>query len=68
MSKEPTPRVELQSIFVRDHQRRLSRVIELLEEEFRLKQSPPQSPTLQPVKRRRASSVASTTHTGGQFK
>jgi hypothetical protein len=67
MHKEPTPRVELQSIFVRDHQRRLSLVIELQEEGLRLKQSPPPSPTLQPVKRRRIV-TASTTHTGGQFK
>lgn len=37
MSKEPTLRVELQSIFVRDQQRRLSLVITLLEEELRLK-------------------------------
>lgn len=51
MSKEPIPRVEFQSIFVRDQQRRLSLVIELLEEEFRL--TPPlQSPASRPVKRR----------------
>lgn len=53
MSKEPTPRVELQSIFVRDLQRRLSLVIDLLTEELRLNPPPTQSPTSRPVKRRR---------------
>ena len=53
MSKEPIPRVEVQSIFVRDQQRRLALVIELLEEEFRLQSPPPQSPAPRPVTRRR---------------
>ena len=53
MSKEPIPRVEFQSIFVRDQQRRLSLVIELLEEEARLQLLPSQSPAPRPVKRRR---------------
>ena len=52
MPKEPIPRVEFQSIFVRDQQRRLSLVIELLEEEFRLHSPPPQPPAPAPVKRR----------------
>ena len=52
MSKEPTPRVELQSIFVRDLQRRLSLVIDLLTEEFRLQPPSPQLPAPRPVKRR----------------
>jgi len=51
MSKETIPSVELQSIFVRDQQRRLSLVIELLEEEFRLPPPPP-SPAPRPVQRR----------------
>ena len=67
MSKEPTPRVVLQSSFVRDHQWRLSRVIELLEEEFCLRHSPPQSPVPRTVKGRAAASTT-TTHTGGQCK
>lgn len=43
-NKKPPPAVVLQSIFVRDHQRRLRLVIELLEKEA-LRQSTP-SPNL----------------------
>jgi hypothetical protein len=38
--KKPPPAVVLQSIFVRDHQRRLRLVIELLEEEARRQYTP----------------------------
>lgn len=38
--KKPPPAVALQSIFVRDHQRRLRLVIELLEEEARRQYTP----------------------------
>lgn len=38
--KKPPPAVALQSIFVRDHQRRLRLVIELLEEESRRQYTP----------------------------
>jgi len=38
--KKPPPPVVLQSIFVRDHQRRLRLVIELLEEEARRQYTP----------------------------
>jgi len=38
--KKPPPAVALQSIFVRDHQRRLRLVIELLEEEARRQHTP----------------------------
>lgn len=38
--KKPPPAVVLQSIFVRDHQRRLRLVIELLEKEARREHTP----------------------------
>jgi hypothetical protein len=38
--KKPPPAVVLQSIFVRDHQRRLRLVIELLEKEARREDAP----------------------------
>ena len=41
--KKPPPTVVLQSIFVRDHQRRLRLVIELLEKEARRQNTPPQN-------------------------
>jgi hypothetical protein len=39
--KKPPPTVVLQSIFTRDHQRRLRLVIELLEQEARRQHIPP---------------------------
>jgi hypothetical protein len=38
--KKPPPAVVLQSVFVRDHQRRLRLVIDLLEEEVRRQHTP----------------------------
>ena len=38
--KKPPPAVVLQSVFVRDHQRRLRLVIDLLEEEARRQHTP----------------------------
>jgi hypothetical protein len=39
--KKPPPAVVLQAVFVRDHQRRLRLVIDLLEEEARRQHTPP---------------------------
>lgn len=68
MFKEPTPMVELQSIFVRDHQRRLRLVIELLEEELHLKPAPPESDDALAENESAWALAVSTTHTGGQNK
>jgi len=35
MPSKPPPRVKLEQVFVRDHQRRLQLVMDLLEQEFR---------------------------------
>jgi len=68
MSKEPLPRVTFQSIFVRDHQRRLRLVIELLEEELHSKPTPPEFDGA-PAENEPARTLAlSITHTGGQHK
>jgi hypothetical protein len=68
MSKEPIPRVKFQSIFVRDHQRRLRLVIALLEEEIHSKPTPPEFDGA-PAENESARPLAlSTTHTGGQSK
>ena len=68
MSKKPTPRVELQSIFIRDHQRRLSLVIELLEEELRLRSKPPQSTDVTLGQELAQALATSTIQIGGQHK
>jgi len=41
LKKKSPPTVALQSVFVRDYQRRLRLVIELLEKEARRQQAPP---------------------------
>ncbi len=68
MPQKPIPRVELQSIFIRDHQRRLSLVIGLLEEEFHLKNAPPQSTDATPDEKPARALSTSTIQIGGQDK
>jgi len=68
MSQKPIPTVELQSIFTRDHQRRLSLVIELLEEELRLRSKPPQSTAATPGPEPALALTTSTIQIGGQHK
>jgi hypothetical protein len=68
MSKKPTPTVGLQSIFIRDHQRRLSLVIELLEEELRLRSKPPQSTAPAFCQEPARALTTSTIQIGGQHK
>lgn len=67
MSPKPTPTVELQSIFTRDHQRRLSLVIELLEEELRLRSKPPQSTDVTLGQEPARALATSTIQIGGQY-
>jgi len=66
MSKKPIPRVELLSIFIRDHQRRLRLVIELLEAELRQRNEPPQSTDATPGEEPARAFTISTVQIGGQ--
>jgi len=66
MTPKPIPTVEFQSIFIRDHQRRLSLVIELLEEELRLRSKPPQSTNAAPCQEPAQALTTSTIQIGGQ--
>ena len=68
MSKKPSPRVELLSIFIRDHQRRLRLVIELLEAELRRRNEPPQSTDATPGAEPAQAFTISTIQIGGQNK
>ncbi len=63
-SKTP-PRVRLEHVFVRDHQRRLRRVMDLLEQE--VCQQPPLGtrPQMVTIEDTPPSLVASHSHTGG---
>lgn len=65
MSPKPNLTVEFQSIFIRDHQRRLSLVIETLEKELRLKSTPPESSDA-PPRQEPAQALATSTDIGGQ--
>lgn len=68
MPRKPIPKAELQSIFIRDHQRRLSLIIELLEKELRLRSKPPQS-TVSASEQKPVRTVSiSTIQIGGQHK
>lgn len=66
MSPKPIPTVELQSIFIRDPQRRLSLVIELLEVELRLRSKPSESTDATPVEKPARAFATSTLQIGGQ--
>jgi hypothetical protein len=68
MPQKPIPRVELQSIFIRDHQRRLRLVIELLEEEIRQRSAPPQSTDAMPGQEPARAFTTLTIQVGGQDK
>jgi len=68
MTPKPTPKVELQSIPVRDHQRRLRLVFETLDEELHLRcmpSMPSQSTEALPEKEPAQALAATTTNSGG---
>ena len=65
MTPKPTPKVELLSIPVRDHQRRLRLVFETLDEELHLRCMPSESTEALPEKEPAQALAATTTNSGG---